>query len=397
MSFARKSFYFIGLYIVIPVLASLFFLEIYSRLYSLRVASNLSSNNDPDQLSKKIAFSARPQHLNLIVGDSFGSYNINRHSNLFDRALACNSSDCQTLNLSVPGAGLDHYFSISNKVLSLRPNKTTHIYIVVYLGNDLVFPRFSKHTRISTTDNTECTRIFTTPSLPRVNAKELIKIRLHSLSILASVYKHLIIPNKKTFYSRLYSQVAYLNHQFGYAIPPVLDLSQIRSNVLDAASRDQINPWELSISLSNPYYYEDLYFLSTTTTSHIFDCTIASYRANLRYLRSRYPASSISMILIPDKIYWTRSSYHDNLPQYLDMGYKFSAQPAIHSAMDTPYVSRLIAFLRSESISVFLLSSALPSSFSSKPFFFNYDMHLNDLAHSTFVSALRRWRTQLSP
>ena len=60
---------------------------------------------------------------------------------------------------------------------------------------------------------------------------------------------------------------------------------KLDSEVIQSAIRDVINPWEISLALANPYYYDELYNLKAEWSKSSVNCLIDNIISNINSIK----------------------------------------------------------------------------------------------------------------
>ena len=167
-------------------------------------------------------------------------------------------------------------------------------------------------------------------------------------------------------------------------------ISYIDPSIIQASNRAMINPWEISLALANPYYYDQLYNLEGSWAKRSVKCLVENIISNINAISNEHPNTKFLVIGIPDKFFWSEVSYESTIHEYKSLGYKFRSRPI--NLRNNPLSLLVKNKLKSESIEFIYLPSIVDTKTDVSDWFYYRDMHINNKGNRG-ISAILKGKT----
>ena len=355
-------------------------MEVFGKSYVERL-----KNAKKDSLNNEI--------LTLVVGDSFAHHQIGTNGNFFDSVFNCEGHpNCNYHNLAQSGVGLPFYWNSILSVLSDRSKDSrTDIIIGIYFGNDIPFIDPSK-----TSENCNKAHVLNQQMIDQYKDTWIhsFKRTLPSILFLARglkastgigsikniQYIKTNAENLRTHRSDPSQKLASIN-----------DLaSKMKSEIMEQASRNIINPWEISLALANPYYFDDLYSLSKQWSRKSVGCLAENVIYNINEIKKTHPKTNFIIVGIPDKFYWSRNSYKSTTKEYRALGYRFESKEKLMGTESNPLSIFFENTMKSNRIKYIYLPNLINSETNIIDWFYHRDMHINTKGNQNVAELLQK-------
>tara|TARA_Y100001968_G_C19450284_1_gene768046 strand:+ start:2790 stop:3974 length:1185 start_codon:yes stop_codon:yes gene_type:complete len=363
--------------------------EIYIRIARPKLPMDVVGDSYNQRLKKAKKDSLSNQPLKLVVGDSFAHHEIGTDGNFFDSVFNCSDENiCNYNNLAQSGEGLDFYLNSIQSVLENR-NKSnpTKVIISIYFGNDIkVINSFANNNTCKSIHQFD-EKIFLKLEDDFVKS---IKRKFPSLLFITRLIKaYSYVPTKTNIDTILANARQLRINRIDEISIEIEDLaSRIDSDIIKSAQRDIINPWELSLAIANPYFYDELYYLKALWAKRALNCLLDSLIVNIQYLRENNPNLEFLVIGIPDKFYWTQSSYPYAIKEYERLGYKFSSIE--RKVKDNPLSILFAKKLKYNKIPYIYIPELISDKINIIDWFYLRDMHINTKGNKEIAKLLKK-------
>ena len=370
----------IGINLILAILGTIVGADLYIKIFRPKLPMEVMGTSYIDRLNNAKKNSSTSSRLNLVVGDSFAHHQIGTNGNLFDSVFNCKGkSDCYYHNLAQSGEGLPFYWNSILAVLSNRNKSSANKVIVsVYFGNDIPFMK-------SGTSKKACSESHTFNQLMTQQHEDTfirtLKRNFPSLLfIVRSLKASSGLGSKQNIKEIIYRAEALRISRSdpSKSLPSVRLLSlKLDAEVIQSAIRDVINPWEISLALANPYYYDELYNLKAEWSKSSVNCLTDNIISNINSIKRDFPNTEFLVVGIPDKFYWSESSYSSTVEEYADLGYKFDPK-LVPSEIKNNQLSVLISNkFTTNGINYIYIPDLISPNTKIDDWFYYRDMHIN--------------------
>ncbi len=374
----RKSIKIVCINLTLIIVGSITIGELYLRLLRPKFPMEAQGESYPERLKKAKKDSSKTNLMTIVVGDSFAHHEIGSDGNFFDTVFSCdNDLQCSYHNLAQSGVGLKFYWNTILSILNSRQNNSyNRIVLSIYFGNDTPFINPS-------TELNSCSSIHTLDSRMTKNYTDnfilSIKRKFPSLLLIARSIKANLGIGAKDNSQQIISNAAGLrllrtdsNNQLA-EIEKLLN--KIDPSIIQAANRSAINPWEISLALANPYFYDSLYNLEGDWSTNSVRCLIDNLTANINAVLNKYGNTEFLVIGIPDKFFWSQVSYETTVKEYQKLGYKFKDRQS--NSTNNPLSVLVSNRLSMAGINYLYLPSLIDPKTDISDWFYFRDMHIN--------------------
>ncbi len=383
----------VSINLLLAILSSIIISELFFKIIRPKFPMEVFGKSYRERLNKAKKDSVKNKNLTLVVGDSFAHHEIGTNGNFFDSVFNCKEQlECNYHNLAQSGVGLPFYWNSILSVLSERKKESeTKIIIGIYLGNDIPFIDPSKSSE-------QCNKVHILSeemiSQYNDNWTTAIKRKLPSILFLArSLKSSLGIAAKKNI-NDISSNAQELRFYRSDPNQNLLSINKLSSRlspeILDKASKHIINPWEISLSLANPNYYDDLYNLSKKWSQSSVRCLTENVVTNIKSIERIHPKTDFIVLGIPDKFYWSRSSYAPTTKEYRELGYHFQSEEEINNIQNNPLSIFIKNSMKANQVKYIYIPELIDSEENIVDWFYYRDMHINTKGNQIISELLKK-------
>ena len=342
-------------------------LEVYFRLNKPRFFAWAGTESFSNRLKKAKSDASKVNNLKILVGDSHAENLIGTNSNLYDNIFSCKN-----------------YWENINYVFNGRknnPKNKNQIIISLSYGND-----FHEYLYPKNFSNKNCT-FFSNYEINEKNLlvaepfKAKVKRYFPSLNYLFRLYKarflvneDKLIKNSRALRGRLfYEEIDNLETVNNY-------FNKLDEKVIKLAATDQINMWEVGLSLANPFYFEDLYSLKKSWARNGINCMQKDI-VNFYYkFKNKFPNSEFIFIGIPDKLIWQSNVNKELIEEYSFLGYEIKNMLNNENILKKEYKNlseNMSDFFEKNQFNYVYLPSLVDEEAYITDWFHKNDMHIN--------------------
>ena len=393
MTKINKKIKLVGINLLLICLGSIVISELFFKALRPKFPMEVFGKSYAERLQKAKKDSIKRESLTLVIGDSFAHHQIGTNGNFFDSIFNCQEEiKCNYHNLAQSGVGLPFYW---NSILSVLSNRVkgsqTKVVIGIYFGNDIPFIDPSKPFKTCSDIH-----ILSPKMVEKYNDTwiQAIKRRLPSMLFLARSIKSLTRIDSTNNVQNINTNAKKLRFYRSDPSQGLLSINQLADKIdpeiMDKASRNIINPWEVSLALANPYYFDDLYRLSRKWSRNSVKCLAENVVSNINAIKNNHPQTDFIIIGIPDKFYWSKDSYESTTQEYQELGYRFGSKKGLNDIETNSLSIYFNNAMKSNKIEYIYLPNLLNSGTNIVDWFYYQDMHINNKGNKNISELLQK-------